>query len=57
MGYVYADIFIKILKIVNYYGLKPIAFGFQASACPPLADNFIYGLPPVVLRRKNKMRN
>jgi hypothetical protein len=39
---------------VNYYGLTPIAFRFQASACPPLADNFIYGLSPVVLRRKNK---
>jgi len=36
---------------VNNYGLKPIAFVAKGFACPPLADNFIYGFKPVELRR------
>jgi len=43
------------IKEVNYYGLKPIALCFQAFACPPLADNFIYELKLVALRRKSKI--
>jgi len=42
------------LGLVNYYGLKPVALWFQAFACPPPADNFIYGFKPIVLRWKNK---
>jgi hypothetical protein len=45
----------RSLHEVNYYyGFSPVAFGFQVSVCPPLADNFIYGLPLVVLWQKNK---
>ncbi len=31
---------------VNFYGLTPVAFAATGFACPPLADNFIYGFTP-----------
>jgi len=31
-----------------------MAFAATGFACPPLADNFIYGLKPVELRRDIK---
>jgi Protein of unknown function (DUF3185)/Family of unknown function (DUF5670) len=38
----------------NCRGVLPIAVRFQASACPLLADNVIYGLLPAALRRNRK---
>jgi hypothetical protein len=35
---------------VNFYGITPIAFAATGVACPPLADNFIYGFTPMELR-------
>jgi len=32
-----------------------VAFVATGFACPPLADNFIYGLKPVELRRNIKL--
>jgi hypothetical protein len=37
--------------IVNFHGLKPVAFAATGFACPPSADNFIYGFTPVELRQ------
>jgi uncharacterized membrane protein len=31
---------------VNFHGLKRVAFATTGFACPPLADNFIYGFYP-----------
>ena len=39
---------------VNFYGLTPVAFAATGLACPPLADNFIYGYTPAGLRRNTK---
>jgi hypothetical protein len=46
--------YLSIMMLQHNYGLTPIAFNFRASACPPLADNFIYGLLPIALRQKSK---
>ncbi len=43
-----------IISKVNNYGLKPVAFAATGFACPPLADNFIYGFTPVELRQNIK---
>ena len=42
------------LGLVNIHQLKLVALPGSGFARPTSSDNFIYGLSPVVLRRKNK---
>jgi hypothetical protein len=40
----------EIDKLVNFHRLKLLVFTATGFACPPVADDFIYGLKPVALR-------
>ena len=40
---------------LNFHGLTPVGFTATGFACPPMADNFIYGFTPVELRQTIKL--